>query len=83
MALGGKRKGAGNKEGSTRPNFFKFVTPDDVTKYMDWVLKNYKKNPKLAMWLGDHIFGKAVQPVAGDDGKGNIVPILAQLFDKK
>lgn len=64
---GGKREGAGVKEGSIRPNFFKFVTPDDVQDYMDWVLDNYKKDNKLATWLGDHLFGKAVQPI-GNDG---------------
>ena len=64
-----KGSGVGNKEGSVRPNFFKFVTPKDIEDYMKWVLKNYKKNPKLAMWFGDHLFGKAVQPIGNDGDK--------------
>lgn len=63
---GGKRLGAGNKEGSIRPNFYKFVEQDEVREFMDWVKKNYKKNHKLAVWYGDHLFGKATQPLAGD-----------------
>ncbi len=70
---GGKRQGAGAKEGQIRPNFYKLVTPDDVHDYMQWVLKNYKKNPKLAIWLGDHLFGKAVQPIGNDNGQPLIV----------
>lgn len=63
---GGKRQGAGNKEGSVRPNFYKFMEPEDVREYMNWVKKNYKKNPRLAIWLGDHLFGKATQPLTGE-----------------
>jgi len=63
---GGKRQGAGNKEGSVRPNFYKFVEQDEIREFMSWVKKNYKKNPRLAIWYGDHLFGKATQPLAGD-----------------
>lgn len=64
---GGKRLGSGNKEGSVRPNFYKFMDPNDVREFMDWVKRNYKKNPRLAIWLGDHLFGKATQPIAGEN----------------
>ena len=66
---GGKREGAGNKEGSVRPNFYKFVDQDEVREFMDWVKKNYKKNPRLAIWYGEHLFGKATQPVSGENGE--------------
>ncbi|MHB0977946.1 MAG: hypothetical protein ACYC1K_00860 [Minisyncoccota bacterium] len=65
---GGKRQGAGNKEGSERPNFYKFVEQTEVREFMDWVKKNYKKNPRLAIWYGDHLFGKASLPITGDGG---------------
>jgi hypothetical protein len=65
---GGKRQGAGVKQDSIRPNFFAFVTPEDITDYMDWVKKNYKKDPRLAKWYGDHLFGQAIQPLSNPDG---------------
>ena len=65
MVKGGKRNGAGNKRGSTRPNFFAFVTPKDIKDYMIWVLANYREDKQLALWLGDHLFGKAFQPLTG------------------
>lgn len=68
MKRGGKRKGAGNKEGSTRPNFYAFVTPKDIKDYMLWVKANFKTNDKLAVWYGDHLFGKAQQPISGPEG---------------
>ena len=38
-----------------------------------WALKEYKKNPKLAKWIGDQMFGKAVQPIGNDNGQPLIV----------
>lgn len=69
MSRGGRRKGAGGKEGQIKPNFFAFVTPEDIKEYMDWVKANYKKDKKLAVWYGDHLFGKPVQPIGNDDDK--------------
>lgn len=58
-------KGAGNKLGSVRPKIGEYTSQQDVIDYMTWVKKNYKKNTKLAVWYGDHLFGKATQPVEG------------------
>lgn len=68
MSNGGKRIGAGNKKGVIRPNFTDYVSGKDIQSFMDWVLKIYKKNPRLAQWFGDHMFGKAMQPITGQDG---------------
>lgn len=68
MSRGGKRVGAGNKKGVIRPNFTDYVTGKDIDDFMKWVLKNYKKNDRLAQWFGDHMFGKAMQPITGKDG---------------
>lgn len=61
-------KGAGNKEGSIRPNFTMYTSEDDIKEFMTWVKENYKKSDKLATWYGDHIFGKAIQPLGNPDG---------------
>lgn len=76
MTNGGKRAGAGGKAGSVRPNFHAFVTPKDIQKYMDWVKANYQSDMKLAVWYGDHLFGKAIQPLGNPDGSA-----LTILFD--
>ena len=68
MALGGKRKGAGNKKDSIRPNFNAFWSLGEIRGYMVWLKKNYKKDPALAKYVGDHLFGKPIQPLTGEGG---------------
>jgi len=63
---GGKRNGAGNKEGSIRPKFNLYWSEKEIEEYMQWIKENYQKSDKLATWVGDHLFGKAVQPIGGD-----------------
>lgn len=61
----------------TTPQFRNYVTDKQRAAFVGWVLKNYPKNPKLAMWFGDQNFGKAVQPLGNADGK----PLLIR-FDE-
>jgi len=61
----------------TRPKFHTFVSPEDVQEFMSWVKENYKTDKKLAVWYGDHLFGKALQPV-----EGNITGDLTLSFDE-
>ena len=68
MALGGKRKGAGNKKDSIRPNFNAFWTIEEIKDYMTWLKANYKEHTELARYVGDHLFGKAPQPLTGEGG---------------
>ena len=68
MKNGGKRKGAGGKKGQIKPHFNSFWSQREIKDYMKWVKKNYKKDVQLAKWAGDHIFGKAVQPLENSDG---------------
>ena len=85
MTRGGKRVNAGNKEGNIRPKFNSYWSIDDIEKYMIWLKKNYKKDPQLVKWVGDHIFGKPVQPLVGGDEddkpiKVDIGPVLAKFY---
>ena len=61
-------KNAGNKEGNVRIKLTNHLDENDIKDFVTWIKKNYKKNPKLATWYGDHIFGKAPQPLTGFDG---------------
>lgn len=64
---GGKRLGAGNKAGSIRPQLTDYWTKEDIADYFQHLKDNYKKSDRLAVFVGDHILGKAVQPI-GNDG---------------
>lgn len=64
-----KGSGVGNKEGSIRPKFSQYWSNDDIAEYMGWLKENYKTKPELAKFVGDHLFGKAVQPIGNDDDK--------------
>jgi hypothetical protein len=64
---GGKRPGAGRPKGTpNRPHILDHWTPEDVLAYFAWLKKAYKKNPRIATWIGDQISGKAAQPLTGD-----------------
>lgn len=69
------------KLGSTnRPQFYSYTSEIERKEYVLWVKKNYKKNPKLATWYGDQLFGKAMQPIGnGPEGKEFPTPIYAGL----
>lgn len=72
-----KGSGVGNKEGSIRPKFNAYWSQDDIGEYMTWLKENYKSKPELAKFVGDHLFGKALQPIGNDDGQ----PLIIQFTD--
>lgn len=67
---GGKRKRAGRPKGSTkRPQIRDYFTADDVEKLVAELKKRAKKDNSILKFLGEQMFGKAVQPISGpDDG---------------
>ncbi len=71
---GGKRKGAGAYEGQVRPHFDAYWTADEIKDFMEDMKKRAKKDSRIAIWLGDHLFGKAPQPISNDGDK----PFLIQ-----
>ena len=66
---GGARPGAGRPAGSkTVPQFRDYVSEDERKKFVEFVLDQYMSDIRLATWLVDQLFGKAPQPVVGEDG---------------
>lgn len=66
---------AGRPKGSvTKPQFRTYTTEKQRKEFVEWVLETYKEKPELAKWVGDQIFGKAVQPIGNDEDK----PFLIQ-----
>jgi hypothetical protein len=69
MAKGGKRPGAGRPKGSkTVPQFRDFVSDEEREKFVEFILDTYMGDMRLALWLGDQLFGKAPQPITGPEG---------------
>lgn len=46
-----------------------FAKEADAQEFLEHVKAKYKENDRLATWYGDHLFGKAPQPLEGKDGK--------------
>lgn len=64
MENGGARKGAGRPKGSfTTPRFSQYVTDEERQKFADWAVEHYQKDMRLALWMGDQLFGKPLQAV--------------------
>lgn len=42
----------------------------DVDQFVEWLLTSYMDDSKVAIWMADHLFGKAPQPLehTGADG---------------
>jgi hypothetical protein len=78
MAKGGKRPGAGRPPGSKALDFLEKLKAKGkrdhqdeehyINEYLDFLIDNYKEDARLMQWMGDHIFGKAAQPLTGADG---------------
>ena len=52
---------------TTRPQFYTYIDETDRVAFVKWAMAKYKEDPQLAKWVGDQLFGKAVQPI-GNDG---------------
>lgn len=45
----------------SKPQIREFITHADVQAFVRHILRKYKTHPEIAKWLGDQIFGKAMQ----------------------
>ena len=66
---GGKREGSGRKKGSKTLQLRDYLKQQDIDTFVEFLLANYMEDGRLMIWMGDHIFGKAVQPLSGPDGE--------------
>ena len=82
MAKGGKREGAGNKLGSVRPKMTDYWSQEDIEDYFTWLKGSYKTDATLAKFVGEHLMGKAVQPLGNDDGQPLVIQ-LSEVIAKK
>lgn len=77
MARGGARPGAGRKPGAS---FAQLVSLAEKKKFVEFVLDQYMGDIRLALWMGDQLFGKAPQSIDHTTkGKELPTPILNAL----
>jgi hypothetical protein len=66
---GGKRQGSGRKEGSQNlPKLSSFFTDKELLDYVTHLKKRYKKSDIITKFVGEQLFGKAPQPLVGNEG---------------
>lgn len=69
MAHGGKRQGAGRKEGSINvPKLSAYFTQKEVAAFVEDLKERAKKSDRIAVFVGEHLFGKPSQPLGFDEG---------------
>jgi hypothetical protein len=67
MAQGGKRPGSGRKKGKAL-KISEYFSPAEVAAFVADLKETAKTDSRVKIWLGDHLFGKAPQPVTGPEG---------------
>lgn len=74
---GGKRAGAGRKKGTKEiPKVSAYFTDKEMRDFIKDLKERASKSDKIAVWLGDQIFGKAPQTI-----EGNLAGTLTITFD--
>jgi len=63
MSHGGKREGAGRKKDSVVPKFSTYFTEEEMEKFVNNLKARADQSDKIAIFLAEHIWGKAHQTV--------------------
>lgn len=81
MARGGARPGAGKPKGTTnRPVLRNALTPQKITALLNKAVSLADSGDSVMLkFLLEQIYGKAVQPIGGDDEK----PLVLQINGMK
>jgi hypothetical protein len=77
------KKGGRPKGSTTVPQFRNYVSDAERKKFVEFILDSYMGDMRLAVWLGDQLFGKAPQPLTGGDGLGPIAIEISEAVAKK
>ena len=79
---GGARPGAGRKPGPTAKPFREFVSEEEKQKFVEFILDQYMGDMRLAIWLGNQLYGQAPQSIDHTTlGQALPTPILNVLSD--
>jgi hypothetical protein len=67
---GGKREGAGKPKGTKDyKKITSFFTPEEIEQLVKDAKAMAKKDPLMMKFLIEQLFGKAKQPLVGEDGE--------------
>lgn len=84
MAKGGARRGAGRPKGSINtPRFEDYVTEAEREKFAKFMMGRYELDMNAAKWVGDHLFQKPPQTLAGDPDNPITVAITGMKIIKE
>ena len=65
-----KKGKAGRPKGAyTRPKFHDFFTTEEIKAIVEDLKVKAKTDSRVALFVAEHIFGKAVQPLGNDEDK--------------
>lgn len=67
------KKGGRPKGATSRPSILEFWDNNDLDEFFTHIKENYKKDARLATWVGDHILGKAPQALTGPNGEALVI----------
>ena len=73
MEIPKKNKGGRPPETNWNKKLADYFTPEQKAEFLADVFERAKKDSRLAAWLGDHLFGKAPQPIQGSGDNGEII----------
>lgn len=46
-----------------------YMSEKDIQTFFEFLLANYMEDSKLMIWMGDHLLGKAPQPLSNAEGR--------------
>lgn len=80
---GGARPGAGRPKGSTtRPQLRNYFTDKEIKELVEQLKERAKTDSTVLKFLGEQVFGKAPQPLTGDDGESIVVAAFTLIHNE-
>ena len=76
------KKGGRPKGSTTRPQIRDYFTKEEIEEFVTDLKESAENDPAMKRWLGEQIFGKAPQPISGDDDGSPIVVKIVKYGDK-
>jgi len=76
MALGGARPGAGRPKGSVRkPHISDYWSEEQIQTFFINLYERAEKDPRIAVWCGEQLSGKATQKLEHTGEEGGAIQI--------
>ena len=85
--MGGKRKGAGRPKGARdiaviKQKIREYTSNKELRAMIERLKRWAKRDPKIAMWYAEQVFGKARQTTGLDGGSDNKPIMISKILDE-